>query len=221
MKKLLIIGSKGNMGSRYSDMARNMGVEVLGVDIGDSYGTVHPDLIIIATPTSSHFDMCLEVQRLWPKVPYLCEKPIATVNVCRLQELTGYMVNNWAFSTGKYIEPHSVEVDYDCSNTGNDGKQWDCIQLFHICKGIPKIATKSSEFLCTIDRMFITRDMIWESYKLMLQHFIKGREDRLWTIKSTIPTHQLIKFILGGVATHAHSHPSPLNVYTSARKDLP
>lgn len=217
MKTLLIIGIKGNMGSRYADMARSMGVEVLGTDLGDPLGTVHPDLVLIAVPTSAHFETCLEVQRLWPKVPYLCEKPIATTNVCRLQDLTGYMVNNWSFATGKYIEPHSVEVNYNCSNTGQDGTRWDCIQLYHICKAIPTIKTDSSELQCTVGGVTVTRDMIWESYKLMLQHFIKGREEKLWTIKSTIPTHQLIKFILGGVATHAHTHSSPLNVYTSAR----
>ena len=188
------------MGQRYAEIARSMGCEVDGIDIGEALGfRISPGAAIVATPTPAHFDWCMQLEKLG--IPYLCEKPIAMENIGRLYLLKhGYCVNNWSHVfEDKYLEPKSVkEVHYDCSHTGPHGRAWDCIQLYHLAKTMPQLKTESKDLVCTLDGRTVTREHIAESYRRMLHSFINLQTSRLWSIHSTIGTHRLVKFILGG-----------------------
>jgi hypothetical protein len=202
--RLLIIGAAGNMGRRYTDIARSLDADVTGIDIGEPIGHIHPDVAIIATPTDTHYQLCLDMQRRG--IPYLCEKPVCMQSVGKLEALTGYMVNNWAHVFyDRYLEPKQHEVTYDYFNTGPHGKLWDCIQLYHIARGIPTIRTNAREFTASIDERPVSLGDIQESYRRMLQSFLKKQESRLWTIRSTVPTHRMIQFITGGKRGHTDS----------------
>ena len=203
---ILLVGSRGNIGGRYAAILRYLKIDFVGVDVGDKWPDPSTyDKAIVATPTSTHYKICLRLAKL--KKTFLCEKPLSK-NPEEIQHLIdigadGYMVNNWCHVTEKIIKPNSAKVYYDCWNTGKDGLLWDCIQLVYIARGNNfKINNQHPIFWATIDLRAgsnrIGLEKIAHSYCYMIDCFIEEKTDKLWSLKDALAaTKKVLKYEQG------------------------
>lgn len=192
---ILIIGM-GNMGSRYARILDRLHVPWHGIDITqqpwDYTQMTKCTKAIICAPTAHHFEWCMKIQ-----IPFMCEKPISKYieNVemirdrCEKECLDGRMVNNWEHAMliglqditgrgGNCVELGNINFEYSCSNTGQDGLAWDCIQLIHLC-GNPRLSNRG-RFRAVLKwpmgdmwiDVKITREMIERSYEQMIKRWL-------------------------------------------------
>ncbi len=189
--RILVIGSKGNMGRRYIAILKYLGVEAIEFEVNDRiWDCPSFDRAIIATPTDQHGAMCLAMAI--EKRPFLCEKPISKdpdeivriMDLCEKNGVDGRMVCNWAFAhrMQSYLEPNSCDIQYNNYNTGKDGLAWDCIQLIYLAKGMPDLKTDAPNLDCTVDGYFIDEAMIAESYIKMIVRWLED-PTKLWSLE--------------------------------------
>ncbi len=184
--KVLVIGSKGNMGRRYMAILKYLGVDALEKDLGDPFPDPDSfDRAIIASPTENHLDDIQEMVSF--RRDYLCEKPISKdpsdIDLVMSSSVDGRMVCNWAFvKPNGRLKPGCNFIDYDCYNTGKDGLAWDCIQLVYLAQGMPTLKTKSPTFATYINRHGITLDDIAKSYVRMIKAWLQD-PTQLWSLE--------------------------------------
>jgi len=167
--RVLVIGSRGNMGRRYMAILKYLGVETIGMDIDQPQNKyVGFDRAIIATPSENHFYWCKFFTN--ERKPFLCEKPVVT-NLLQMRMLVdnnlvswGRMVCNWAFVNPDILKPESNQVQYSNYNTGKDGLAWDCIQLIYLADGMPELSTTSPYLDCQINGTRVHEGHIAMSY---------------------------------------------------------
>ena len=203
--KTLIIGNKGNMGSRYAACLNYLGEGFDGIDLGEV--SIHlSNRAIICTPTESHLSLMKKMNRAG--INFLVEKPIATTSYydvyMGVKDITvdARMVCNWEFAINMVLTGHrdtmvkgNTRVEYDCYNTGKDGVAWDCIQLIHLAgpKNI-SIKTKSPVMECKVyteknpKGYEITTRHIEESYVCMLSSWLNCPE-QLWGMPEALQAH--------------------------------
>ena len=177
MRKVLIVGSDGNMGRRYKAVFRSLQIPTVGVDLNspmtDREGI---DGILIATPTPTHLDMIYEYSAY--KVPILCEKPIS-LDLCSLTHLLGFCrennVNLTMVNQYRYIEGYDPDgrgpTYYNYWNTGKDGIPWDLISVVALAKGEVTLGNDSPVWmgiingkrlhLCDMDQAYINMIRDW------------------------------------------------------------
>ena len=154
MKKIAVIGAKGNMGQRYClILEKYCSCEVVKYDI-DSVLTFDDlkkcDGFIIATPTDSHLNIIRVLQGF--NKPILCEKPI-TKDVDSLKSLLESdidlsMINQYEFLDDK----NSIGITYyDYFKTGNDGLYWDCINIIGIARSSIILKNESLVWNCMLN----------------------------------------------------------------------
>jgi hypothetical protein len=152
MKKIVVIGSKGNMGRRYALILEHIGCEVIGVDLIDGQRVIpKADGYVIATPTDSHYDI---IRYTLPfQKPILCEKPISK-NMIELQTLLSIdnldlsMINQYEFLINPNYTGHTI---YNYFKTGNDTLHWDCINIIGLAKQSYDIKNDSLVWRCVIN----------------------------------------------------------------------
>lgn len=188
--KIAIIGSSGNIGSRYAAILKYLEHEVLEIE----YNTPKEAIVeilniaekaIVCTQTPYHIRWCRRLVKY--KIPFLCEKPVSTNlqsvknlnSACRKIRLDARMVSNWKFVLGD-MRADSHNVYYNFYNTGKDGTEWDLIQLLYLANTI-EFHTDSIEFSATIDGNHVSLDDIARSYILMLKAWITQPE-LLWNL---------------------------------------
>lgn len=215
--KVLVIGSKGNMGRRYCAILKYLGVEYEGVDMEwnprlTTEGYTHA---IIATPTYVHGEsifLCSEFVK-----HILCEKPISksieSIKHCMNIGATDFtdirMVCNWKYALGNR-EPGDVDIHYSNYNTGKDGTGWDCIQLIYLANNL-EVNTDTPFFSCRAthpnaanykldesDFDIITLADIEQSYITMIKNWLEidGRTNELWDLEDALKaTEKTIKWM--------------------------
>ena len=204
--QILIIGSSGNMGQRYSACLRLLGHSIIPYDIGTREPILslmeQCDKALVCTPTYQHYnDVMMLINN---GVDFLCEKPIykdvetieKILAKAKDREVTGHMVCNWKYVFDKPLEPGTCKIDYNCYNTGKDGTAWDCIQLIYLAKGKPDIKTDSPVFSCSINDKSVNRQMIDYSYLNMMKRWLSDHCD-LWTLDDAIEATKSVYRYMG------------------------
>lgn len=156
MRRVCIVGGKGNMGRRYACIMKELGIEVVVADVGDAIpGAV--DGYIIATPTPTHIEVIESLFKF--KQPILCEKPVSTDanavrSICReamarevpLDVIMQYRELERAPTAG--LPFLSL---YNYWNHGKDGLHWDCFQIFALAQGPVIVAEDSPFWECVVN----------------------------------------------------------------------
>lgn len=159
MKRVCILGGKGNMGRRYATVLRYLGIYPLPIDLDATLQERRHALgccegIVIATPTKQHYWDVLELAAL--RKPLLVEKPLATnmkhvgnaVELCRSLGTSLAMINQYM----KLDDPSSEGPSfYDYWNHGRDGFAWDCISVVALARGSISLAEKSPLWRCQLN----------------------------------------------------------------------
>ena len=178
MKKVTIIGYRGNMGRRYGSILDYLGINWEGIEFGDldRYPSDDTDGFIIATPTNSHLVHLLRYS-MYNK-PILVEKPVVK-NRKDLDAVMGMrvpvtMVNQYAFFPE--VSEGSGETRVNYYNTGNDGILWDCINLIGLAKEDVYLSNSSPIWQIKVNGNNLSRGMVDLSYVQMLYK---------WTSKPT------------------------------------
>lgn len=213
--KILVIGSKGNMGKRYVAILKYLGHEVVGLDL-DNFEDVFNyeknditiprnlltlkepvDRAIIATPIDKHYEWC--VWCINNKIPFLCEKPISKnldeikilIDFSEKNGVDGRMVCNWAFiNSYETLLPNDNGITLDYYNTGKDGF-WDLIQPVYLGKKFT-LQKKSPAYICTINGHIVNQYNFDWSYVNMLKKWIVNTMS-LWSLRMALnATEKLI-----------------------------
>lgn len=164
--RVQIIGCNGSMGKRYKAILDFLQIpQSEHVDVRQGKLDYNASHFIIATPTSTHFDI---LKQLPFEANVLCEKPLAldskTVEEMllyankskmkfrmvlqyvhqfdeqKIRQMTGYLARN--------IPPMSY---YDYFRHGNDGLEWDCLQIVALTKDVPSLRETSPIWRCKIN----------------------------------------------------------------------
>lgn len=173
--KPMILGYKGSIGSRYVAILETLGVDYIGVEVGDDLPSKY-DAIIIATPTHLHGEHLM--RHADDGVPILVEKPLATdlrqaLEICDMIDEAGTavrMVNQY-----RHIPDDGGEGDtlYDYFKTGADGLYWDTISLIAIARGPVVVKNKSPVWRCTVNGLKLSHSLIENAYIDMVQAFLE------------------------------------------------
>ena len=149
-KRIVVIGAKGNMGSRYCFYLRYLGCDVVEVDLDSGHTPMNCDGILIATPTENHIDH-IRVAAEFNK-PILCEKAISkdlklVTDICEA-DINLRMINQYGYFDLLY---ESGATHYNYFRTGNDGLNWDCINIIGIARNEVYISNRSPVWTCCIN----------------------------------------------------------------------
>lgn len=180
-KNILVVGGKGNMGSRYCSILRHLKHNPSVCDVGhipiiqdDSL-----DGIIIATPTNTHYDMIKHYHKEYPKAPILCEKPISKdINevklLCEIDDLNLTMVNQYRdLLRMSPLQLDNNDTKYDFYNSGKDGKYWDCINIIGLSESDNiTIRNEGALWDCVIDGRVLSFGFLYESYIAMIRRWL-------------------------------------------------
>lgn len=199
--KILIIGSKGNMGRRYVAICKYLGHEVIECDlhnIKDIYDMPpQVDRAIIATPINQHYMWCEYC--IYNKIPFLCEKPISK-NIEEIKELirlseenhvNGRMVCNWKFVVrGIPLTQGNNDIYFNYYNTGKDGF-WDLIQPVYLSRKFI-FKNKSPYYQCLIGMVPANQyDFDW-AYFIMIDKWLQN-DKYIWSLPQALEaTEKLI-----------------------------
>jgi len=194
-KPTLIVGYKGQIGTRYQAVFNYLKAPWIGVDIDcvipdpNDYGDV-----LVCVPTDYHFNSSLFYAEDDKRV--LCEKPISMEDG-QIESLikTEYkisMVNNWwwAIKIRFGHMPRVKIIEYNYYNTGKDGMAWDCIQPIFIADRVI-IKTDSPVFQCHVNGQELTRFFFDASYVEMIKAWLAG--DNLWTLEQALEANQKVR----------------------------
>lgn len=190
---ILLIGSQGRMGKRYSAILDQLKVKWHGIDIKKQpwdYDIIKKcKKAIIATPVDTHFSWCSTL-----KIPWICEKPLSKnidevdklLTLTQMNNVEGRMINNWENAICIALQEYTanrgdccvlgdIELYYDKIYSGEDGI-WDFIQLIHLCgKGL-YIKHASKDLKCYIKKPYmdvkITQEIIERSYLITIKRWL-------------------------------------------------
>jgi len=177
---ILVVGGKGSMGKRYCAILDYLKQPYCIMDM-DDYEPLPGEYskAIIATPTPMHLAYCKRMESL--EKTYLCEKPLSySVDDCK--ELEGYK-NGYVVCNYKYlVKSNKPKIMYDYFNHGKDNLWVDCCQLLYLDNSAI-IRTKSPIWLLQIDYQGVRYEDLELSYISMVNDFLKGKYENLWTLE--------------------------------------
>lgn len=206
---VVVLGSHGNMGSRYMAILEYLGVTAIGFDFDylDNHlktALASTDRVIIATPTPVHLMSLITVQKLKPvgsPIYVLCEKPIhknlgetkITYDFCKQNLISLYCVNQYSFLNKAKLFSNAIGNSYyDYYKTGNDGLLLDCFQIIALSHGRVTLRNKSPIWKCAINGYDLDISDMDYAYIRMVDNFIHSR-DGLWGEKTVIKTMEKIE----------------------------
>ena len=155
MKKVGVIGGKGNMGRRYAlILEKYCDCEAVIFDIGVNNKLDDCDGYIIATPTAGHYPYILALSAY--RKPILCEKPIVTDReqleyILGIDGLDLSMINQYGFIPRDSYFDEVSHTSYNYFKTGNDGLLWDCINIIGLSNKSYDIKNDSLIWECMIN----------------------------------------------------------------------
>lgn len=197
LPRILVMGAKGNMGSRYIAILKHLRIPYDEYDVGEfnlmKVKVKKADGVIIATPTHLHTMHIEHVSSINPDIPILCEKPISMdkpifdrfIKLAKAESFKLTMVNQYAYLVPKgRIAGNFTEYDY--FNSGKDGRLWDCINIIGLDKTDNiSIKRNSPIWTCTINGHEIKREEIDTSYIMMIEDWIANPSPNLDYIEKT------------------------------------
>lgn len=174
LRRPLVVGSRGSMGSRYLAILRHLKVDAVGVDLGDPIPEDF-DSVIIASPTSLHVDH-VKVYAAFG-VPMLVEKPLAKT----MDE---------ALACCDWLDQHAVPIRmvnqyrelgpfegggrtyYNYFRHGADGLVMDCISVVALAEGDVVLREDSPVWLCAINGRMLSIEQMDDAYVRMVRRFL-------------------------------------------------
>lgn len=210
MKKVCIVGGRGNMASRYRSIFDMLGVEVVVWDIDEKPDTADVDGFLVATPTPTHFDVLTALIPM--KKPILCEKPVVKTieeleqikSLCSLYDTPFQVVMQYCWLT----DPLNLGPSrYDYFKHGNDGLLWDCFQIVALAKGDVELGEKSPIWDCVINGQRLNIAAMDFAYIEMIRSWIERPGAQPWDF--IIECHQKV---LNYAKKYTDSNTSPINV---------
>lgn len=177
---IMVVGSKGNMGSRYKAILRYLNKDMVGVDV-DTDETLRKkmvqkcDGIIIATPTDTHYKAINEYAQYGK--PILCEKPI-TKSLDELQDIVACVDRarikfNMVYQYKQFV-PGAARglTSYDYFKHGQDGLHWDCLQIIGLAKGKVTLSEESPIWKCQINGERLNLNLMDAAYIKMVEDWM-------------------------------------------------
>ena len=198
---VLLIGSNGSMGKRYSAIFKSMGVPFYGMDKEHSNKEIfaaarakYTNAILIATPTDMHRDFLYEFADI--KKPVLCEKPVIKRSMELSRILDIYEKHKTPFNmVMQYSEliddDSSGETNYDYFRTGNDGLYWDCLQIIALAESEFKLNNQSPIWNCTINGKILSLSNMDRAYVKFIDRWLNGELKQ--SHKYLINTHKKVE----------------------------
>ncbi len=187
-RKILVLGSSGNMGRRYALILKEIGCEVLLADqdvtlTNRAYLCDVADGIVVATPTDTHFTILKSLIEF--KKPVLCEKPICKDPKELEQILSWYgsagipldMVNQYAYMEAS-IKHGEHDTLYNFYNTGKDGLAWDCINIIGLdTTSRISLDNNSPYWRCKINGFQLSIEYVQYAYRDVLLRWMEWFKD--------------------------------------------
>lgn len=204
MKKIVLLGSRGNMGKRYEAVLKYLGHEILPFDIDSSFESFKEAIkesnrVVIATPTNEHRSNIIQIANIgWP-CDILCEKPIVKdtslrgiYDLCERQNINLYSVNQYCYlkEYGDFNGANGPSL-YNYYNTGRDGLLWDCFQIWAIARHTPLLSNKSPSWYCALNGHSIAKGQMDWCYIEMMRDFLDEKK-RFWSKEKVIETTEKI-----------------------------
>jgi hypothetical protein len=188
MKKVAVIGARGNMGLRYAMILREYcDVEVIEIDLHNYISCDHTDCdgYIIATPTDEHLNDILLYSQ-WKK-PILCEKPIVKnktdyyklVDIC-ITDIDLSMINQYSFLD----RGNEGKTEYNYFKTGKDGLVWDCINIIGNARKAYDIKKSSLIWSCVLNGDTINFADIDKSYIDNIKAWVNGWRNKGYILQA-------------------------------------
>jgi hypothetical protein len=205
MKKICIVGGRGNMATRYRCIFNMLGVEYVLWDIDEKPDLSDVDGFLVATPTPTHFDV---LSALIPmKKPILCEKPVVK-DLETLQQLKSLcdtyatpfacvMQYCWLCEPGLIGSSH-----YDYFKHGNDGLVWDTFQTIALAQGSVDVREESPIWDCVINGQRLNIAAMDFAYIEMIKSWLRDPASQPWDF--ILKSHEKV---LNYAKEHPHSNP--------------
>lgn len=165
------------MGRRYKAILEHIGIAYDEFDAGDwglARETVGITGVIITSPTDCHLENLKHFKGM--DLPILCEKPLTKCKY-ELQEILDLglkltMVNQYAYIDG--VKGEFKDTYYDYYNTGNDGIEWDCINIIGLAEKKPTINNRSPDWKCQINGEKLTLERVNTAYVVMINDWVNN-----------------------------------------------
>lgn len=193
--RVLLLGSNGAIGKRYAAILKHENADFIAVDDpnGVDIGNYVFDKVLIATPTKTHKEYCLQAIR--HKKPFLCEKPLAESeeDARYIQQaaanigVQGNIVCNWKVAVERLVRnvypPYRITYDY--YNTGNEDLKWNMAQLIYLDAWV-RIYTESPRWNVQVNGQDMRYRQIEHSYVLMIKDWLSGQYQNLWNLEDGV-----------------------------------
>ncbi len=169
---ILLVGSEGNMGTRYKRTLDFLGRKYSCYDTKLSTSLEEAaegcDRAIVATPTAIHAKSIMDILSVMPSKPILCEKPIDKdltvlkdiLKKCRDANSDIRMVFQYkkVYKDDGLVGPSH----YNYFRHGDDSLIWDCIQIIGLSRGTVSLKETSPMWSCAINgQMLKIQHMDW------------------------------------------------------------
>lgn len=194
---IVIVGGKGNMGTRYGRILDDSGVGKIVLDLDSneldwSQAMNRASGVLIATPTTTHTAVLAQVIAHRRDVPILCEKPVSKeldqvslshmANLLEARGINLQMVDQYRFVEAVSDPSVNGWTIYESFHSGNDGADWDCINIIAKADHINRVKLDVKSPLrkedgkywnCWINGGKIELADVIKSYSKMLAHWLK------------------------------------------------
>lgn len=175
LKRPLLMGYRGSIGSRYAAILKHLDCQWTGLEVDEDVPTSF-DSVIIATPTAQHLEHVM--QFAGRGVPILIEKPLAT-NLGSVEEACTWldeqstpirMVNQYRYLPSAR---RNGDTYYNFFRSGRDGKYWDTISLIALARGKVTIRDTSPVWTCALNGDDLTAKAVDRAYVDMIDDFLR------------------------------------------------
>lgn len=177
---VLVVGSSGAIGSRWSSIVRYLGFKVISADpqLPGNYDELSTHAIV-ATPTKTHREVVDKLLAAGYNV--LCEKPLLTLDEDSLY-LRPYLecgmlqvVNNWKYVTEEPLELGKHKIEYYNFCAGKESIRENLFQPIAFSSNLI-LNLDSPIWKCFIDDKEITREDFDNSYIRLFYNWIYKKE---------------------------------------------
>lgn len=184
---VLIIGSEGSMGKRYQCILKHLSIDTVCVDAGHDGKFImraaeRADGIIIATPTSTHFNYILGLHQFLK--PILCEKPLSK-NGQELKQLKE-LVEKENLNLTMTMQYRSLDrktgigpTEYNYFRHGNDGLYWDCLQPIGLARSTIRVAEDSPVWQCRLNGTKLNLSDMDQAYIDFVKDWLRSPGDNI------------------------------------------
>ena len=186
MKPIGIIGSSGNMASRYIAILNKLGIDYVPFDEKDWRDATRfvKDLhsVIICSPTEHHYENVMVLKDF----KILCEKPFS-LEMDKVIEMTDAVKNLRMVNQYDYLIPEVSKgtSHYNYFKSGGDGLAWDCINIIGLADAPATISNKSPLWDCQINGYKLSLSDMDRAYcKMIVDWTRRTTSNKRYTIEA-------------------------------------